>query len=131
MEVWKDIENYENLYQVSSYGNIRSKDRIVKCWNNKTKMIKGKIIKPMLLRDGYLYVHLYKDTKRKDYAVHRIVAKTFIENKESKEEVNHINGNKKDNSANNLEWVTPSENILHAYRTGLIVRKRELVGDIE
>lgn len=131
MEVWKDIENYENLYQVSSYGNIKSKDRIVKCWNNKTRTIKGKIIKPMLLRDGYLYVHLYKNAIRKDYAVHRIVAKMFINNYEQKEEINHKDGNKQNNSVENLEWVTPSENILHAYRTGLIVRKRRLVGDIE
>ena len=123
IEVWRDIENYESLYQVSNLGNIRSKDRVVKCWYNNTKTMSGKIIKPILLRDGYLYVHLYKNTKRKDYAIHRIVANAFIENPKHKEEVNHKDGNKQNNSVDNLEWVTPKENMQHAHKTGLIKSK--------
>lgn len=96
MEEWRDVEGYEGLYKISSYGNvygIRSK-----------KMLKQKDNK------GYLMVNLYKDNHCKTFAVHRIVAKKFVPNREGKREVNHIDENKKNNKASNLEWVTPKEN---------------------
>lgn len=119
-EVWKDIHEYDDLYQVSNLGRIRRKPfvdgngikRIEHCYSFSK------------LDTGYLLMGF--DYKLKDgcevhevQLVHRIVAKYFCDNPENKPEVNHIDGNKSNNKASNLEWVTRSENELHAYRTGL------------
>ena len=104
-EEWKDIKGYENLYQVSNLGNIR---RV----SNKTK-------KTRLNNWGYIIIDLWKENKSTTKAVHRIVAETFLPNPDNKAEVNHIDGNKTNNSINNLEWVTREENIQHAYDTEL------------
>ena len=80
---------------------------------------KEKILKLKKTKGGYLQVLLYKNNKSRMFSIHRIVAQTFISNKENKPEVNHINGIKTDNSIKNLEWVTGSENKKHAYKTGL------------
>jgi hypothetical protein len=105
LENWKDIEGFEGIYQVSSLGNIRN--------------YKKQILTPVKTDDGYLRVHLRKTGVSKNLRVHRIVANHFIENPENKPEVNHINGNKTDNRVENLEWVTKSENAIHAYKHGL------------
>nr|WP_277814256.1 HNH endonuclease signature motif containing protein [Bacillus wiedmannii] len=68
----------------------------------------------------YKYVTLYKDGKQKVKEVHRLIAEAFIPNEANKPQVNHINGDKTDNSLNNLEWVTVSENIQHAFDNGLV-----------
>ena len=87
----------------------------------------GSIINPVTKRElkhrkdryGYCHVHLHTKTYDKSLTVHRLVAKAFIPNPDNKSQVNHINGEKDDNRADNLEWCTPSENIKHAFRTGL------------
>ena len=84
-----------------------------------TKVEKKKIMIIQKGQRGYLQIGLTKNRKHKTWPIHRIVAITFIENNENKREVNHIDGNKYNNSVNNLEWVTPSENMTHAYRSGL------------
>ncbi|KDE37385.1 hypothetical protein AW40_06920 [Kosakonia radicincitans UMEnt01/12] len=108
-EVWSDIDGYSGAYQISNRGRARS--------------IKGdgtfKVLKPNLLRRGYFSFRLYRDKKQKAFTVHRLVALHFIPNPEGKEQVNHINGIKADNRAENLEWVTKSENQKHAFRNGL------------
>lgn len=104
-EQWKDIENYPN-YQVSNLGNIRNR-------------LTGKFKKPSMSKDGYLVVHLWKKDKMKTFKIHRLVATTFIPNSENKRTVNHINGCKTDNYVSNLEWNTDSENVKHAFQTGL------------
>lgn len=71
-------------------------------------------------KDGYLKVNLYKDGIGSSKRIHRLVAEAFIPNPDNKPDVNHRNGNKHDNSIENLEWVTKSENMIHAYRTGLV-----------
>ena len=105
-EVWRDIEGYEGLYQISDIGRIKS-------------LITGKIRNLQMNKWGYPVIILTKDKKQKQMFVHRLVAKAFIPKIEGKNEVNHINGDKTDNRKENLEWCTKSENIRHAFRTGL------------
>lgn len=112
-EVWKDIKGYEGLYQVSNLGRIKSLPR-------KRTIKTERILSPKFNKGGYLEVALCKNSKYKMCRVHRLVASAFIQNPENKREVNHIDGNKLNNKADNLEWVTPSENIRHAFKTGLI-----------
>lgn len=106
-EIWKDIEGYEGLYQVSNLGRVKSNLR------------KGRILKPSTTHDGYYNLTLSKNGQLKTYRVHRLVCSAFISNPLNKSEVNHIDGNKKNNSIENLEWCTRSENAKHAHKTGL------------
>lgn len=120
-EIWKDIEGYENLYQISNLGNVKSKQRYVYKSNGKiyiNALLKEKILKKNI-RQGYYAVKLYKNNKKVNFPVHRLVAKAFISNLEDKPCVNHKDGNKLNNNVKNLEWCTYSENILHAYKNGL------------
>lgn len=122
-EIWKDIEGYEGLYQVSNMGRVRSLDRVITSsysYGTKTSFLKGKIRKLSLDGQGqYLQANLNKENKQKQFLVHRLVAQAFLLNSENKETVNHKNGIKTDNRANNLEWATRSENEKHAYKMGL------------
>ena len=110
-EIWKDIPGFENLYQVSNLGRVKS---LPKPTNNQFSM-KEIILKPVKFSNGYLNVNL----KGKFIGVHRLVALTFLENKNNLPIVNHKDGNKTNNNINNLEWCTASENLSHAYKTGL------------
>jgi len=110
VEIWKDIKGYEGLYQVSNYGNIKSLKRTVPHGAIKTISKKEKIMTLKKTHKGYYSMQLYKGGKRKGYAVHRIVAMHFLDNKENYETVDHIDANKKNNYYKNLEWVTNSEN---------------------
>ena len=102
-EIWKDIEEYEGLYEVSSYGRVKSL--------NYNRSGKEKIMKQQISRIGYLTVGLTdSEGKTKRLRVHRLVAQTFIENKENKLEVDHISTVKTDNRVENLRWVTHKEN---------------------
>ena len=117
MEIWKDIKNYEDCYEVSNQGRVRRKDGYVNTGikNSDKKFLKGKILKTNLKRNGYLTVALSKNSKVKSISIHKLVAQAFCERSdETKTEVNHINCNKQDNRVENLEWVTPKENKTHA-----------------
>ena len=103
IEIWKDVVGYEGLYKVSSFGNVLSVKRGIYL-NKKSK------------RSGHLYIGLSKNNVRKNKYVHRLVAIAFIPNPENKPEVNHINGNPKDNNLYNLEWNTRYENSIHSYK---------------
>lgn len=107
------------LYQISNFGEVKSYDKEIRCTHNATRIKKGRVLKGIKLRDGYLYVHLYKQKTSKYKTIHRLVAETFILNLEGKREVNHIDGNKENNIFSNLEWTTPKENIQHAWENGL------------
>lgn len=114
-EIWKDISNYEGLYQVSNLGNIKSLDRYVNYKIKDTKrLIKSQNKKLTLNKKGYLKVTLFKNGKGETREVQRLVAEAFIPNPENKPQVNHINGNKTNNNIENLEWCTCKENTLHS-----------------
>ena len=111
MELWKDIPGYEGKYQISDCGNVKSLSREHPC----RKCNEERIMKPTIQRNGYLRVMLWKNGARTWYSVHRMVAEAFIPNPENKEQVNHKDGNKRNNNTTNLEWLTPQENVRHSF----------------
>lgn len=118
-EIWKDIEGYEDYYEVSNLGRIRSKSRVAKTRNGRSHTVKSKVLSPGVWKDGYERVRFSVGGKMTGGKVHRFVANAFCPNPENKKEVNHINGVKTDNRACNLEWMTRSENQKHAFDKGL------------
>lgn len=113
-ELWKDLKRFDNLYQVSNKGRVRS-------------LIHNVILKPANIAyrnqeksNGYQVVNI----KKKIYYVHRLVAEEFIPNPDNLPQINHKDGNKQNNNVENLEWCTNSENMSHAYRLGLICRTK-------
>jgi len=117
-EIWKDIEGYEGLYLISNFGRVKS---LPKTWWNGFYYVKTseKVLRQTKDTKGYLKVNLCKNKKHITHRVHRLIANAFIENPLNKPYINHINGNKEDNSISNLEWVTHQENVKHAQDTGL------------
>lgn len=111
-EIWRDIEGYIGLYQVSNRGNVKSMARSVKVRSNGSKYNKSRILKQNNTR-GYTQVGLSKKGNAKSYRIHRLVANAFIENPDQKKEVNHINEIRNDNRVENLEWCTRIENAHH------------------
>ena len=119
-EEWKDIEGYENKYQVSNLGRVK---RILYKNQYSTKP-KENILAKRCDGKGYAQVILYKNGKGKSIKVHRLVGKAFIPNTENKPQINHINGIKDDNRVENLEWCTNRENQIHAFKIGLIKNRK-------
>jgi len=118
-EQWRDIGGYEGVYQVSDHGRVRRTGR-----GRGAKV--GRILRPSLSR-GYPHVQLYMHQQQDTRRIHRLVAEAFLPNPRGCEDVNHKNGDKADNSVDNLEWCTRSENHRHAFRTG--IRKRQVGED--
>lgn len=110
-EIWKPVEGWEDRYEVSNLGQVRSL--------NYHQTGKTKVLKPVTDGKGYLMVGLCRDGTMKWEKVHRLVAVAFVPNPHNKPQVNHIDGNKQKNLDDNLEWTTGSENLKHAYRIGL------------
>ena len=105
-EIWKDIKDYEGIYQVSNLGRVKSLKHSKE----------GKILKGRVTGKGYLSVVLFRNSVRKSNSIHRLVAQAFIPNPANKPEVNHIDENKLNNDVSNLEWVTSKENSNHGTR---------------
>jgi hypothetical protein len=110
MAKWRDIPEYEDIYQVSDDGRVRSLDRMVRCKANGLCCKKGKELKLDTNHAGYLLVRLSKNGKMTGYSVHRLVASAFIPNPDDLPQVHHKNHVKADNRANNLTWVTNLQN---------------------
>lgn len=113
-EIWKDVIGFEGYYQVSNMGRVKSLDRI-----SNHRLRKGKILSLKQKHNGYLEGAFSLYGKRTMFLAHREVAKSFLKNSYSYETVNHIDGNKINNMATNLEWLSIQKNIEHAFKTGL------------
>lgn len=109
-ETWKKINDYDN-YMVSNLGKVKS----LNFKRTKTE----KILKNIKHSVGYTAISLSKNGKLTPFLIHRLVACAFLDNPSKLSDVNHINGNKTDNNINNLEWVSHSQNLKHAFKTGL------------
>lgn len=124
MENWKAIAGYEEHYQVSNLGRVKSLPREW-VWGYGAIRRRGELIlSPGRKSDGYLSINLVRNGICKNVIIHRLVAKAFLPNPENKREVNHKNGNKGDNRLENLEWCTREENQQHAYATNLHKRTK-------
>ena len=123
MEIWKEVNGFENDYEISSLGNLRSKERFVKHYKGGLRKYQSQSKTSRINKYGYLRCTLKKDGLIYNFSVHRLVAEAFLENSKNKPNVNHINGIKNDNRIENLEWVTQSENTTHAVKNRLIKTK--------
>ena len=110
IEIWKNISEYSGLYMVSNTGKVRSMQ-----WNHTSQVRELK----QYDQGGYKLVGIRRNGKHHNHLVHRLVAEAFVDNPRCLNVVNHIDGNKSNNNADNLEWVTSSENTRHAIRMGL------------
>ena len=122
---WRDVVGYEGLYKVSNDGQVMSCARVVQHPNNpfaKTQTYPDRIMKLKKNKYGYMEVKLSKNGHRKDWMVHRLVAFAFIDQVDGKPYIDHIDGNKSNNTVKNLEWVSIAENNQRAYDTGLKAR---------
>lgn len=115
-EIWKDITGYENSYQISNIGNVRSKDRVVLYIDKRKRIFPGQTMKLNIDTKGYYKVNLRKNNKFKSLRIHKLVAEHFLKKEIGKDIVNHKDGNKLNNCVDNLEFVTISENTIHAIR---------------
>jgi hypothetical protein len=119
-EIWRDIPNYEGLYQASNLGRIRSLPReweqkhysgINSHYNKESQIMKLCEYN----KNGYLYISLTKNKKAKKHLVHRLIAETFLIRRNNENYINHLDCDKKNNKLDNLEWCTQSHNIQYAY----------------
>ena len=128
-EAYKDIKNYEGLYQISNFGKVRSLKRYVNApQNGGVRQIKERILVPTISSTGYYQVTFGKNgiTDKEKYSIHKLVLLYFIPNPYKKRCGNHKDGNKLNNHISNLEWCTYKENMEHAFRTKLCDTKKRV-----
>lgn len=106
IEEMADIRGYEGLYKIDRFGNVYSQ-------------YTNRVLKPAPTSWGYITVELFKDKVGKTHKIHKLVADAYIPNPNGKPIINHIDGDKKNNAVENLEWCTYSENMKHAWKNGL------------
>lgn len=116
-EIWKDIEGFEGIYQISNLGQVKSLEKIDRCPNGGL-FTRPEIIMKQSDSDGYKRVQLYKDGKSKQKLIHRLVCEHFVENPENKSEVHHIDFDKSNNYYLNLRWSTSKENVNYTVEAG-------------
>jgi hypothetical protein len=118
-EIWKPILGFEGLYEISNMGRVYSIPRTVKRSNDTICSVAGKYKSVFMGNAGYYMVTLYKDGIRNCNTLHYFMAITFIGEQQNDDQVNHKDGNKTNNSPDNLEWVSASDNIIHSYNSKL------------
>ena len=115
-EIWKSIHEYENIYEVSNLGRVRTAEgKTTESMRHGTRHWKQRVLKQKIDKNGYKRVTLWKNKKSKDFLVHRLVALNFLPKLKGKEFVNHIDGTPSNNRVENLEWCTSRENLIHAF----------------
>ena len=119
IEIWKPIKGYEDRYMVSTKGRIKSIERVVIGKDGISRRVNEKIKEPTLSPIGYYVVSLWKGNSSRLEYVHRLIATAFIKNPNNYPHINHKDGNKRNNSLENLEWCTHEQNLRHAREHGL------------
>ena len=120
MEEWKNVEGYEDIYEVSDFGRVRTAcGKTTESSLHGTRLWKQRVLKQKTDKNGYKRVSLWKDKSDSTFLVHRLVAIAFLEKPEGKDCINHIDGNPSNNYLENLEWCDHTENLIHAFETGL------------
>lgn len=114
IEVWKDIDGYVGLYQVSNLGRVRSLDREVIYKDGRKVLRKGRLIKQQLNTSGYSCFRIWREGAGRTVTTHRLVGLAFLKKIPGKEFINHIDGIRTNCRVDNLEWCTPKENSEHA-----------------
>lgn len=117
-EIWKDVVGWEDSHEVSNLGRIRTKERMRAGKHGTEALVRPRIKETYLDEDGYERVCLYEDNKSKLFGVHRVVAQAFVSNPDNLPQVNHKDSNKANNRADNLEWMTGTDNIRHSIERG-------------
>lgn len=133
-EQWKDIKDYEGLYQVSNYGRVKSLKKKLEITNKYGTFYfwrYSKILKPIVGNTGYLVVSLVKEKRKKQFRVHQLVGRHFLANPNNYNCINHINGIKYCNLYTNLEYCTYSHNNKEAYRLGLKKPSKTMLGKLD
>jgi len=123
MEQWKEISGYEGCYEVSNYGNVRSIPHKVNTKGGKQRNSPGCMMKQKTTRNGYKQIGLSQNGKNKWIGVHRLVAEAFVPNPEGLPQVNHKDEKKTNNYADNLEWVTASDNCKYGHRNDTMIEQ--------
>lgn len=118
--MWADIKGYEDTYKISDAGEVWSKDRLCVDSKGRKRFRKGKKLNPDIAQNGYYRITLCKNGNKKQVYLHRLIAEYFIPNPLNLPQVNHKDGNKQNCAVDNLEWVTVQDNVIHAYKHGLI-----------
>ena len=114
-EEWRDIQGFKGLYQISNLGRVRSCDRYLKASYGSRQFKRGQIIKETMMHNGYLIVDLHRNGSSVRRFVHRLVAEAFINNPKCLPEINHIDEDKTNNRADNLEWCTHLYNLNYGH----------------
>ena len=124
--IWKDIEGFEGIYQISNYGEVLR----LMSYDSRNHLRNSKILKQRQNKDGYMVIGLHKNGKETKYLIHRLVAQTFIDNPKKLPEINHIDENKHNNFVSNLEWCNRKYNVNYgnAQKNRIIARFGERGG---
>lgn len=130
-EIWKDVIGLEGIFQVSNMGRIRSLDKYANVCGGGKRLVKGRILKPIKLQNGYYEAQFHHKGERTIYLLHRLVALHFIENPLNLPEVNHKDENPQNNKVENLEWCTSKYNANYGTRNIRMMENREFVSVIQ
>ncbi|MEN0652424.1 MULTISPECIES: NUMOD4 domain-containing protein [Hyphobacterium] len=117
-EVWRDVPGFEGAYLVSNAGRVKSRARSVRSGRGGTRTIPERLLTPRVVK-GYSHVTLQQDGRAEQRSIHRLVAEVFVPNPDRLPVVNHLDGEKANNRASNLEWTTHGGNLSHAFSAGL------------